>query len=205
MLLGLVGSGLALLNVLGLLLITPIVGFYMLKDWDSFRKYFSGLVPKDRRPAVNAFMEIVDKSLSGFVRGQLMVCTALAFYYAVALMLAGLDIAVPIGIVTGYLIFIPYLGWTIGFLLAMGVAAAQFSDVAPIIVVMAVYLFGMGFEGWFLTPKLLGEKVGLHPVAVMFALLCGGVLGGLGGVVLAIPVASVLSACLQLWVKSRKS
>ncbi|GHU01929.1 AI-2E family transporter [Alphaproteobacteria bacterium] len=202
---GVFTSALLALNIAALLLITPVVGFYMLKDWDKMKGFFDSLVPAGRRKAVKEILDIIDKSLAGFLRGQLLVCSVLAVYYAICLSVLRLDIAVAIGMMTGFLIFVPYVGWALGFLAAMGVAVAQFSDPWRIAAVAGVYLFGMALEGWFMTPRLVGSRVGLHPVAVMFALFAGGALAGFLGVVVAVPVAAVIAACLRLWLEKRRA
>lgn len=189
---GLLGGGVALLNLLSLLVITPIVLFYLLRDWDKIIAVIDGWLPLDQADTIREQARAIDEVLSGFVRGQMTVCLLLGVFYAVGLTLVGLDFGFIIGFATGLVSFVPYFGMLLGFAAGIGVAFAQFSGWVPIALVAGVFLVGQFLEGNFITPKLVGERVGLHPVWVMFALLAGGALLGFTGILLAVPAAAVI-------------
>lgn len=189
---GILSSGLALFDVLSLMFITPIVAFYMMRDWDLMVAKVNGWLPQQHAETIRAQAREVDATLSGFVRGQSTVCVALGVFYALALSAAGLDFGLVIGLVSGLLSFIPYVGTLFGFVASTGLALLQFDEFWRVGVVIGIFLFGQAMEGNVLTPKLVGDKVGLHAVWVMFALLAGGSLFGFVGVLLAVPVAAVI-------------
>ncbi len=186
------GGGVALLNLLSLLVITPIVLFYLLRDWDKIIAVADGWLPLDKADIIRAQFRAIDQVLSGFVRGQVSVCLLLGVFYAIGLMLVGLDFGFVIGFVTGLISFVPYFGMLVGFAIGIGVAVAQFGDWQPIALVAGVFVIGQLLEGNFITPKLVGERVGLHPVWIIFALLAGGALFGFTGILLAVPAAAVI-------------
>ena len=175
---GLIANGFAFINLISLILITPIVAFYMLRDWDTFVKKFEGLLPKKSKKGIMQSMQEINTIIAGFIRGQLSVCVILGLYYSIGLKLVGLELGLLVGFIAGVISFIPYVGSITGFVLAIILAFAQFNDITHVMYVVAVFLSGQFLEGNFLTPKLVGENVGLHPVWVMFALLAGGVLLG---------------------------
>lgn len=188
-----VGGGLALVNMITLLVITPVVAFYLLRDWDHIVERVNGWLPRKNALEIRMLASQIDDVLAGFVRGQSTVCLLLAIYYGVALMATGLEFGLVIGIITGLISFIPFVGAIIGFVASVGVALVQFwPDVVMIGIVGAVFVVGQILEGYVLTPNLVGEKVGLHPVWVMFGLLAGGSLFGFVGVLIAIPMAAVV-------------
>ena len=189
---GLVSGGVAVVNFIALLVITPVVAFYLLRDWDSILAQIDDVLPRRHQMTVRALAKEVDETLAGFIRGQGMVCLLLAIFYAVGLSLAGLDFGLLVGLVAGFLSFIPYVGSLVGLFLSVGLALAQFDSWVDIGIVAAIFFVGQAIEGNVLTPKLVGEKVGLHPVWVMFALLAGGALFGFVGVLLAVPVAAIV-------------
>lgn len=189
---GALSSGMAFVNVILLLLITPIVAFYMLRDWDRIMAKLDSLIPRRHIDTVHEQIAIIDCRLSGFVRGQLIVCTMLGIYYALGLTLAGLNFGFIIGLATGFLTILPYAGVAIGMIIGLLVAVFQFDSITPIIVVAVVFASGQFIEGNFITPKLVGDKVGLHPVWMIFAMLAGAALFGFVGALLAIPVAAIL-------------
>lgn len=186
------GGGVALLNLLSLLVITPIVLFYLLRDWDRIVATVDGWLPLDMADTIRGQARAINEVLSGFLRGQLSVCLLLGTFYAAGLLLVGLDFGLIIGFGTGLISFVPYFGMLVGFAAGIGVAFAQFADWQPIAMVAGVFLVGQFLEGNFITPKLVGERVGLHPVWVMFALLAGGALFGFTGILLAVPAAAVI-------------
>jgi predicted PurR-regulated permease PerM len=189
---GVVGGGLALFNILSLVFITPIVAFFLLRDWDRIVARIDGWLPRPHVETIRGQARLVDETLAGFIRGQATVCALMAIYYAAALSLAGLDFGLVIGLLVGILIFIPFLGGTIGAALAILLAIAQFSDWTSIAIVAGIFVVGQAIEGNVLTPKLVGERVNLHPVWVIFALLAFGNLFGLAGLLIAVPVAATL-------------
>jgi len=186
------GGGVALLNLLSLLVITPIVMFYLLRDWDGIVETIDDWLPRRLAPVIREKTIEIDGVLSGFLRGQFSVCLLLGVLYALGLTLVGLDFGLIIGFVTGLISFVPYFGMLIGLAVALGVAIAQFSDWQPVAMVAGVFVIGQFLEGNFITPKLVGERIGLHPAWIIFALLAGGALFGFTGILIAVPAAAVV-------------
>ncbi len=190
---GIVATFSSVLNVALLLVIVPVVAFYVLLDWDRMVAEVDKLLPRDHAPVIRQLAAEIDQTLAGFVRGQGTVCLVLGTYYAVALMLVGLQFGLVIGLVAGLLTFIPYVGALIGGLLSIGLALFQFwGDWWLIVAVAAIFQIGQLVEGNVLTPKLVGGSVGLHPVWLIFALSAFGALFGFVGLLVAVPVAAVL-------------
>lgn len=189
---GVLTGGIAVVNILSLLFITPVVTFYLLRDWDHMLKTVDSWLPRRQADTIRAQAREIDRTLAAFVRGQATVCLALGTFYALALSAVGLDIGLIVGLGSGLLSFIPYVGSITGFVVSVGLALAQSPDWTLPIIVGGIFIFGQAIEGNFLTPKLVGDRVGLHPVWVIFALLAGGALFGFLGVLLAVPVASVI-------------
>ncbi|WP_413206474.1 AI-2E family transporter [Rhodospirillum sp. A1_3_36] len=198
---GVITGGAALISLLSLIVITPVITFYMLRDWDRMVETIDGWLPRPYRSVIRAQMAEIDRTIAGFVRGQASVCLALGTFYAVGLSLAGLDLGLMVGMLSGLLSFIPYVGTITGFVASMGLALAQFSDPFDIGIVAGIFLVGQVVEGNYLTPKLVGGRVGLHPVWVIFALLAGGGLFGFLGVLLAVPVASVIGVLTRFFLR----
>lgn len=198
---GLWGGGMALLNLISLLVITPIVTFYLLRDWDRMVAKIDGWLPRRSAETIREQARQIDRVLSGFIRGQLTVCLMLGIFYAVGLTLAGLRFGLVIGLVTGFISFVPYFGMLIGFAAGMGVAIAQFSSWEPIAMVAGVFVLGQVIEGNFVTPRVVGSKVGLHPVWLIFALLAGGALAGFTGLLLAAPAAATIGVLTRFAVQ----
>lgn len=193
-----VSGGLALASFLSLVLITPVVAFYLLRDWDRLVAALDELLPRRSAPVIRALVREIDRRLSGFVRGQGLVCLALASYYGIGLSLVGLNFGLLIGLGAGLISFIPYFGTIVGFILSMGVAIAQYgSDGWSIGIVAAVFVSGQLLEGNVITPWLVGDRVGLHPVWIMFAILAGGSLLGFTGVLVAVPAAAVIGVIVR--------
>lgn len=192
-----VSGGVAIANLVSLIFITPVVAFYLLRDWDMLVNRIDRWLPRDEAETIREQVRKVDVTLAGFVRGQSMVCLILGTFYAVALSLAGLNFGLIIGLTAGILAFIPYVGTIVGFVASMGVALVQFDDIASQLLILAIFVLGQAVEGNFLTPKLVGERVGLHPVWVIFALLAGGALLGFTGILLAVPVAAVIGVLVR--------
>jgi predicted PurR-regulated permease PerM len=190
-------GGLALVGFFANLLLTPVVMFYLLTDWDALVARLGLLLPRRWEIASRQMAGEIDGVLAEYLRGQVTVMGILAIYYAAALWFAGLQFAVPIGVLTGLLIFVPYLGFGIGLMLALLVALLQFAAWQGVIVVLVVYGIGQLLEGFVLTPWLVGERIGLHPLAVIFALLAFGQIFGFTGVLLALPASAAILVGLR--------
>ena len=189
---GIWSGGLALVNLLSLIVITPIVTFYLLRDWDSIVAAIDGWLPRDHAETVREQVRLIDRTLAGFARGQAIVCAGLGVFYAIGLSLVGLEFGIVVGLVTGLISFVPYFGMLTGLALGLGLALAQFDSWPPVALVAGVFAIGQIAEGNFITPKLVGDRVGLHAVWMIFALLAGGALFGFLGVLLAIPAAATI-------------
>ncbi|MBW8898663.1 MAG: AI-2E family transporter [Massilia sp.] len=190
-------GGSALLGWLATAVLIPVVLFYLLLDWHRLLLQLENAVPRRWvRQTVDMAHE-VNALLAQYLRGQLLVMLVLALYYSAALALAGFDVALPVGILTGLLVFIPYLGYGLGLALALTAAVLQFSDWSGVIAVAVIYGAGQVIEGFFLTPRLVGERIGLNPLAVIFALLAFGQLFGFVGVLLALPASAVLMVAFR--------
>ena len=190
-------GALAVLGVAVNLLLIPVVMFYLLKDWDVMVARVAELVPRDWMERVTRVARAMDAVVGEFMRGQLAVMTILALYHGIALWVLGLDYALPIGILTGLLSFVPFLGIGLGLTLALLVALLQFGDWSGVAWVAGIFMVGQLFEGYVITPRIVGERVGLHPVAVIFALAAFGQLFGFVGVLLAVPLAAILLVALR--------
>jgi predicted PurR-regulated permease PerM len=187
-----ISGGVAIANLISLLVITPVVAFYLLRDWDRIVARVDTWLPRGHAGAIREQAREIDRTLAGFLRGQGTVCLILGVFYAIGLTLAGLDFGLVVGLVAGLLSFIPYVGAIVGLVLSVGLALVQFDDWLRIAVVAGIFFVGQAVEGNFLTPKLVGESVGLHPVWIIFGLLAGGALFGFVGVLLAVPAAAVI-------------
>jgi predicted PurR-regulated permease PerM len=184
-------GGQALISIFSLLIVTPVVAFYLLYDWDRMVETVDSWVPRPHRATVHALAREIDTAIAGFVRGQTAVCLILGSFYAACLSVKGLNFGLLIGIVAGLITFVPYLGSMTGLVLAIGVAIAQFwPDWAGILAVAGIFFVGQFFEGYVLAPKLVGESAGLHPVWLMFALFAFGYLFGFVGMLVAVPLAA---------------
>lgn len=194
---GVLTGGLAVIALLSLVFITPIVTFYLLRDWDDIVAKVDSWLPRSHAETIRAQFREIDRTLSGFVRGQATVCLSLAAFYGIGLSLVGLDLGLVIGLFSGLFSFIPYLGSISGFVAGTGLAFAQTQDWHLPAIVAGVFFVGQVIEGNFLTPRLVGNRVGLHPVWVMFALLAAGSLFGFVGILLAVPVAAVIGVLIR--------
>ncbi len=199
-----ISGGFAFVNIISLLLITPVVAFYMLRDWDTFIGKVNGLLPRHSKAAIEQQAQEINQIMANFIRGQLSVCVLLGCFYALGLYIVGLDLGIMIGFIAGVISFIPYVGSISGFVVSMCIAFAQFDDMGHILSVVAVFAVGQFLEGNFLTPKLVGDSVGLHPVWVMFALLAGGVLLGFLGLLIAVPVAAIIGVLVRHAIENYK-
>jgi predicted PurR-regulated permease PerM len=190
-------GGSFLLALIGNLFIMPLVLFYLLMDWPWLLVQTQQLVPPRLRAPVERFLDECDSLLGQYLRGQLLVMLVLALYYSVGLALFGFDLAVPVGVFTGLAVFIPYLGFGLGLVLALIAAVLQFGSWYGLVAVAVVYGLGQLIETWFLTPRLVGERIGLNPLAVIFALLAFGHLFGFVGVLVALPASAVTLVALR--------
>lgn len=190
---GLLSSALGLLNAVIFVVVVPVVTFYMLLDWDKLMARIDSLIPRDHAPTVRMLGAEINVVIAGFVRGQVSVCLILGTFYSVALMLAGLQYGLVVGAIAGAITFIPYVGSLVGGALAIGLALFQFwGDWVSIGIIAAIFAIGQFVEGNILTPKLVGESVGLHPVWLLFALSLFGALFGFAGMLVAVPVAAAV-------------
>lgn len=185
-------GGLAIVNILSLLFITPVVTFYLLRDWDHLVAKVKVWLPRHHAQTIREQIAEVDRTIAGFVRGQATVCLALATFYGLALTAVGLDLGLVIGAFTGIGAFVPYVGMLIGLVISVALAVAQGTGWSLVGGVAVVFLVGNVLEGNVLTPKLVGDRVGLHPVWIIFSLLAGGALFGFVGILLAVPLAAVI-------------
>jgi len=185
-------GGSVALTIVGAAILIPVALFYLLMDWDRFVGRVVELVPVPLRARFDSFMEEADVVLGQYLRGQLLVMLVMAIFYATGLSLFGLDLALPIGIFTGLAMFIPYVGFGIGLILAVLAGLLQFASIKALVMVAVVYGLGQVVEGFYLTPRLVGHRIGLHPLAVIFALLAFGQIFGFVGVLIALPVSAVL-------------
>lgn len=190
-------GGQVVFELVSALLLMPIALFYLLRDWNVLLARIEHMIPRPWHERVVSMAREVDSVLAEFLRGQLLVMMVLAVYYSIALAFAGSDYAVPLGLLTGLLVFIPYLGFASGFILSLLVALLQFNGWEPIIGVLVVFGIGQVLESFVLTPFLVGDRIGLHPLAVIFALLAFGQLFGFFGVLLALPASAALLVGLR--------
>ncbi len=195
-----VSGGAALANLLSLIFITPVVTFYLLRDWDLIIARIDHLLPRDHATTIRAQMAAINMTLAGFVRGQATVCLILGCYYATGLMLVDLPFGLVVGMMAGILTFIPYVGAMSGFITALAIALATFDGWHGTAIVAGIFFVGQILEGNFLTPKLVGDRVGLHPVWIIFALLSGGALFGFVGLLLAVPVAASIGVLVRFFI-----
>ncbi len=186
-------SALGVLNAVIFIIVVPVVAFYLLLDWDKLMARIDSMIPRDHAPTVRRLGAEINTVIAGFVRGQVSVCLILGTFYSVALMLAGLQYGLIVGAIAGAITFIPYVGSLVGGALAIGLALFQFwGDWVSIGIIAAIFAVGQFVEGNILTPKLVGESVGLHPVWLLFALSLFGALFGFAGMLVAVPVAAAI-------------
>ncbi len=191
-------GGMALVNVLSLLVVTPIVAFYLLLDWDHLVAKVDSWLPRDHVEEVRSIARDINTTMAGFIRGQGTVCLLLGLFYAIGLSLAGLKFGLAIGMGAGLLSFIPYVGAIVGGVLAIGVGLVQFwPDYTMVLIIIGIFAAGQFLEGNFLSPKLVGGSIGLHPVWLMFALFSFGYLFGFVGLLLAVPMAAAMGVLVR--------
>lgn len=193
-------GGLALFSLVSLIVVTPIVSFYMLLEWDRIVAKVDHLLPRQQAPVIREQLTLMDRTISAFVRGQASVCLVLAIYYAVALSAMGLEAGLLIGLGAGLVSFVPYVGALSGIAVGVGIAIVQFDTLMPVMGIAAIFLAGQLAESYVLTPRLVGDKVGLHDLWIIFALMAGGALFGFTGVLLAVPTAAVIGVLIRFFV-----
>ena len=203
---GILTSGLALANLISLIVITPIVAFYFLRDWNKIINRLDHWLPRPYEPTLRRLFTEMNTTVGGFAKGQALVCVVVGLYYSIALTIANLDFSLVVGLVIGVVAFIPYVGALFGLMLSMGIAFSQFTDWHSIGVVAGIFVVGQTLEAYLLIPYFVGDRIGLHPVWVLFALLAGGLLYGFVGILFALPVAATIGVLvrhgLQLYLKS---
>lgn len=217
---GILSSALSLINMLVLLVVVPVVAFYLLLDWDNMIAKIDDLLPRDHAPTIRQIAHDIDRTLASFIRGQGTVCLVLGTYYAVALMIVGLNFGLVVGFIAGLITFIPYVGALVGGALAIGLALFQYWGVVEVAdgdtvryttdwirigIVAGIFGFGQFLEGNVLTPKLVGSSVGLHPVWLLFALSVFGSLFGFVGMLVAVPVAAMLGVVARFFIAEYKN
>jgi len=194
----LLGGSFAFFNLMALVFLTPVVAFYLLRDWPRILARLDSFLPREHAQTIRRLVDESHIAVAGYLRGQAMVCLTLGAMYALGLALVGLEFGIVIGIIAGVISIVPFVGTFTGSVLAMGMALAQFPpDWLSVGEVAAVFIIGQFVEGNILAPKLVGDSVGLHPVWIMFALLAGGSLFGFTGVLVAVPIAAVLGVLVR--------
>jgi predicted PurR-regulated permease PerM len=195
-------GGLAVVNILSLVTVTPIVAFYLLTDWDHMVAKVDHWLPRDHAEPIRQIAQEIDSAMAGFIRGQGTVCLILGLFYAVALTLAGLNFGLLIGLAAGLLSFIPFVGAIIGGVTAVGTGLVQFwPNWVQVLIIVGIFAAGQFLEGNFLSPRLVGHRIGLHPVWLMFALFAFGYLFGFVGLLLAVPLAAAVGVLVRFGLK----
>ena len=202
-----ISNGSAAMTTVLMIFLVPLLAFYMTTEWPHITKTIDDLIPRPVQKTVRDLITQIDARVSGFVRGQIIVCTMIAIYYTVALLFAGLPYAFFVGIFTGLSILVPYIGTILSLGLALIIAAFQVSEMGWGIMgaVAAIYAAGQLVEGNFITPKIVGDRVGLHPVVIIFALMVGGYASGIFGMMIAIPIAAAIAVLIEFAVSHYKS
>jgi predicted PurR-regulated permease PerM len=197
----LIGGGFALFQVFTLVIVVPVVAFYLLRDWGAMLARIESWLPRRSAAVLRQLARDTDRVLSAWLRGQLLCCAALGVFYAVALQVAGLELGMTVGLMAGVLTFIPYVGSLTGFAVAVLLAMGQFGTWNEVLVIVGIFMVGQTVEGYVIYPYLLGDRVELHAVWVIFALFAGGVAFGFLGVLLAVPMAAALGVVARYWLR----
>ena len=193
-----VDSSTVLFNALSLIFITPIVSFYILRDWVNFKTQFFKILPRQHADDVKKVLTKIDTKISAFIRGQLNVCLLIGTFYGLSLSIIGLHLGLLIGYLAGFLCFIPYLGSVAGIIMGIMFGYFQYGMNPSILgIIFLVFLSGQVIEGNFLTPKIVGDRLGIHPAILIFGMLSGGALLGLTGVILSVPITAILSVLVE--------
>ena len=190
-------GGVAFFSLISLVIITPVVAFYLLRDYDNIIEWVDSYLPRSSRQIILQQFRNIDDVIAGFVRGQASVCMVLIIFYGISLTVVGLNSGLLVGLGAGAISFIPYIGAAVGLLVGLAIAFVQFSDWTPIILVGSIFIIGQVAESYFLTPHLVGDRIGLHPVWIIFALLAGGALLGFTGILLAVPGAAIIGVLVR--------
>ncbi len=196
-----IGSGFAIFNVVTLVVVTPVVAFYLLRDWPRVVNHIDEWLPRRYEGVLRAQAREVDRILAAWLRGQMLCCVILALFYATTLSLVGLDLGLIVGLAAGLLSFIPYVGSITGAVTSIGLAFAQFPTWGGVLMVAGVFITGQLLEGYVIYPRFLGDRVELHAVWVIFALFAGGAAFGFLGVLMAVPVTAALGVLLRFWLR----
>ncbi|HSQ98179.1 MAG TPA: AI-2E family transporter [Rickettsiales bacterium] len=195
---GILSKSIAFISLISLLIITPITAYYFLMEWDNIMKHIYSYIPKSKQNTAKTLFKNIDSVLSGCLKGQLNVCGILGLFYGILLMLSGLKYGFIIGLLTGLASFIPYFGMLIGFATGLIMTLYQFGfDITHIILTSGIFIIGQILEGNFITPKLVGNKIHLHPLWIIFALFSGGTLFGFYGLLLALPIAGIIGVLIR--------
>ncbi len=200
-----VAGGQAALNMLSILVLTPIVTYFMMKEWDKLTAWVTELMPRDHKETILDLLKQIDIKIAGFVRGQISIAFILAIAYAVALSIAGLKYGFLIGLISGFISVIPLVGSTLGLIVSIAVAWFQSGDIMFVGIIGGIFIAGQLIEGNILSPKIVGDSVGLHPLWVFFALMAGGALFGILGMLLAVPLAASVGVLLAFAIKQYKA
>jgi predicted PurR-regulated permease PerM len=200
------GRGVALVNLLALLAVTPLVAFYLLRDWPKIVAQIDDWLPRDHADTIRGQAREMDRVLSGFARGAALVCAGLAVFYGVALTLAGLDFGLLIGIMAGALSFVPYLGAAVGFGASVGMALIQFGpDWLRVVLVGAIFVFGNVVSDYVVTPRIMGDRIGVHPLWVLFGFFAGAALFGFAGMLASVPACAVIGVLARFTIQQYKA
>lgn len=195
-------GGIAVVGLFTSLVLTPVVAFYILRDWDTMVDKIDSWLPRQYAGTIRQLAREADESMAGYMRGQALVCLILGSFYGLTLAIVGLEFGLAIGLFAGVISFIPYVGTLVGGVMAIGMALVQFPpDWASVFIVIGIFVFGQAVEGNYLSPKLVGDRVGLHAVWIMFALVAGGALFGFTGVLIAVPVAAIIGVLCRFFMK----
>lgn len=197
----LLSNGMALANLLSLVILTPVITFYLLKDWPRMVSKIDNLLPTRWAPQIRQHITTVDRTLSSYAKGQAIICLILMALYAVSLWAIGLKQGIIVGILTGFMSFIPYIGMLIGYMTSLGISFAEFTSWSAIGCVTLIFIVISLIEGNILIPRFIGKKVGLHPVWIIFALLAAGTWFGFAGILVAVPVAAALGVITRLLIE----
>lgn len=198
-------GGKAIVNLLSLMVVMPMVAFFLLRDWDHIIAMLDSLLPRASADTIRQQIREIDKTIAGFVRGQAMVCASLGVIYGIGLSLVGLEFGLLIGLGTGVLTFVPYVGMMTGAVIALSVALVQFSNPIDFLLVIGVFAFGQTIDIMFLTPNFVAGRVNLHPVWVIFSLMAGGAIFGFTGVLLGVPVAGAIGVLVRFAISKYRS
>ncbi|MBN8828327.1 MAG: AI-2E family transporter [Sphingobacteriia bacterium] len=201
-LIGILSSGAELINFIALIFVTPIVMYYILKDWNTIRQYSFKLIPLKYKESINLFIYDVDKVLSGYLRGQLLVILTMIVYYVVALSILGIHNSIVLGIACGALTLIPYVGAIFSCILCSVIIFFQFNSMSPVLACVLIFVIGQTIESNIIVPRLIGDKINLNPVWLIFAMMTGGTLFGITGIILAVPIAGIVGVASRHMTKA---